>query len=197
MLAYRVINGCILLGLALFVSGCASYYTHYGAFTAANSAGEPRQFRVTWQTAEYPGWWLSDDKATPITLETQCSNREWRLESGVREEGDNKAPSCGLGIVACGEADNDILAASGQPATAKDRCMEVTNAQRITELDNSVNLSVQCRPADTEVIVDDETQNRDYLRASVVPYEISVKKAKRNSLYSRPPQLGERVCDTE
>lgn len=48
-----VIFGLPLLPL-LGLSGCASYYTHYAMFPAENSAGESRQVRVHWDSADYP-----------------------------------------------------------------------------------------------------------------------------------------------
>lgn len=193
----RIFAVSALLGMTLLAGGCASYYTHYGAFPASNSAGEGRQFRVTWQTAEYPDWWFSEDQATPITLEGQCSTREWTLDDGGSEDSDESGPDCGSGIVACGDPDKDIVTATGKRATAADRCMAVTGVADIVGLGREMNLSVYCRPAQSNVMVDGESENRDYLRASVVPYEIRVRKVQRHSLEARLPDLDEHICDAE
>lgn len=83
----------IVAVLPFVLSGCASYYTHYAVFPAENSAGEDRQVKLTWQTAEYPGWWVADNRSTPITVETQCSAREWRLVDDSHEDAADQ--SCG------------------------------------------------------------------------------------------------------
>ena len=78
-IARRWLLGSLAAGLVAGMSGCASYYSHYAMFPAENSRGEPRQVRVSWLTAEYPDWWLQDDEATAIRVETQCSERVWLL----------------------------------------------------------------------------------------------------------------------
>ena len=107
---FRLMVSVFVVPMAM-LSGCASYYTHYAMFPAENSAGETRQVRVNWQSAEYPGWWFAGDKATPVKLETQCSDRVWRLRD------DEEASACGEGIRACGEAGRDLVAQTGQPAS--------------------------------------------------------------------------------
>lgn len=188
-----------LATVSLFVSallgGCASYQNHYGVFTAANSAGVERQFRVTWTTADYPDWWLASDQATPIRLETQCSTRTWMLEDVSHRT--PHARACGEGIAACGDPDQDLEAASGEPAGPNVQCMRIANADRVLELDRHVQLVVACKPQDTEVSVEGETVNRDYLRASVVPYSISVRRAPRDSLSDRPPEFDSGACKAE
>ncbi|MDX1801220.1 MAG: hypothetical protein R3303_09850, partial [Marinobacter sp.] len=129
----------LVLALSL-LSGCASYYTHYAVFPATNSAGEPRQVRLSWQTAEKPGWWIGANEATDIRLETQCSDRIWRLSEQGGEPGE-----CGPGIVACGKPGQDRAAQSGQPAGADTVCMQVVNEQgndRINDLGREFSLIV-------------------------------------------------------
>lgn len=182
----------LLLIAALQLSGCASYSTHFGVFSASNSAGEERQFRITWMTANYPSWWIADDQTTPVRLETQCSSRIWEMpEAGSA----SAATDCGPGVRACGDPARDVLVATGQPAGNSDRCMEVTNAGRISELGREVELVVSCSPARVSREVEGEVVNVDYLRASVVPYRIRVREAPRDSLSARPPVLDDDVCD--
>ncbi|MEQ5833476.1 hypothetical protein [Marinobacter sp. NFXS9] len=181
---------CALLLSAL--SGCASYQSHYGVFSASNASGDERQFRVTWETVDYPGWWFANDQASPIRLETQCSTRTWILRDAAQTGGEQ---ACGAGIKACGSPEDDVLARSGQPAEPASTCLEVRNAHRIVDLDRQLELVVSCRPGRTTVEVNGETENRDYLRASVVPYSIRVREAPRNSLSARPPELDDHVCD--
>lgn len=181
----------LVLALSL-LSGCASYYTHYAVFPATNSAGEPRQVRLSWQTAEKPGWWMGANEATDIRLETQCSDRIWRLSEQGGEPGE-----CGPGIVACGKPGQDRAAQSGQPAGADTVCMQVVNEQgkdRINDLGREFSLIVSCRPAQTTRKESGDTVNVDYLRASVVPYVVHARKVPMGSLAQRPPDLDESVC---
>lgn len=94
----------------------------------------------------------------------------------------------------------DILVATGKPAEPSDLCVYITDktgAQRITKLSNQVQVHVQCRAAEPEQNVDGETTDQDYLRASVVPYDIQVRKAPRGSLAARAPKLDESVCEAD
>lgn len=185
-----------LLAALLVLSGCASYYNHYAVFPAANSEGEARKVRVAWQSAEYPEWWFASDQATPVTVTTQCSTRAWRLtDASQREPGQG----CGEGIHACGEPGRDRLL-DGSALAQPQPCMTLTDtngADRIAGLGREVVLTVSCVPAQAERQVGDEVENRDYLRASVVPYRIRVAKAPRGSFTARPPELDERPCDAE
>lgn len=185
---------CLLLLVILLLPGCASYYSHYAIFPAENSAGDVRQIRLFWDTADYPDWWLASDKATPITLETQCSNRVWRL----RDDSDDKAGLCGEGIRACGQPDLDIDPLQGSPITETTRCLAINSEDangRIAELNTKVSLLVSCQPAVVSKGEGDEQYNMDYIRASAVPYIIYVRKAPRGSLRAKMPRLDESACD--
>ena len=175
--------------IPLAVSGCASYYTHYAVFPAENSMGEERQVKLTWQTAEYPGWWVADTQSTPITVETQCSAREWRLVDDSHQ--DAAVQSCGEGIRACGREGLDRVASTGLPAADK-RCMTINAVDpeaRITDIDSSLDLLVSCEPFKTVRGSGDDAENIDYIRASTVPYTIYSRKSPRGSLNARPPEL--------
>jgi hypothetical protein len=183
--------------IPLAVSGCASYYTHYAVFPAENSIGEERQVKLTWQTAEYPGWWVADNQSTPITVETQCSAREWRLVDDSHQ--DAAVQSCGEGIRACGREGLDRVASTGLPAADK-RCMTINAVDpeaRITDIDSSLDLLVSCEPFKTVRGSGDDAENIDYIRASTVPYTIYSRKSPRGSLNARPPELDDSVCDDE
>ncbi|MBW4936285.1 hypothetical protein [Marinobacter sp. F4206] len=185
-----------LLFLPLILPGCASYYSHYAMFPAENSAGESRQIRVSWQTAEYPDWWLANNKATPIRVETQCSDRVWRL----RDEADEDAAGCGVGIRACGEPGVDVQAPGGNPVLDEAPCMVVDPSNpdaRIAGLGGKLELLVSCRPVSPTRGQGDEKRNLDYLRASPVPYTVYARKAPRGSLRAKMPEFDESACDAE
>ncbi|MDF0750678.1 hypothetical protein NLU14_10600 [Marinobacter sp. 71-i] len=180
------------------LAGCASYYTHYAVFPAENSAGEERQVKLTWQTAEYPGWWVAASKSTPITVETQCSARQWRL---VDDSHDNAAQAtCDAGIRACGREGLDRLARTGEPAGESARCMAINPGNpegRVTDIESSLALLVSCEPINTVRGSGEDAENIDYIRASTVPYTIYSRKSPRGSLNARPPELDDSVCETD
>ena len=130
---------------ALVLQGCASYYSHYAVFPAENSEGETRDVRLTWQSAEYPGWWFFSDKATSIKVETQCSSRIWRLTDATHDD----APACSDGIAACGDGQRDLLMPGERVAGEKDACMQVVRDEPgaiVAEIESKVGLVVSCRP---------------------------------------------------
>jgi uncharacterized protein YceK len=190
-------KGLILLLMPLLLlSGCASYYSHYAMFPAQNSAGEARQVRLSWDTAEYPDWWLASDKATPMLLETQCSSRVWRL----RDSSHDNAGSCGEGIRACGQQGSDMAPRHGEPVTDATPCLSVNpgdKSARIAELGNKLELQVSCQPVSVSEGKGDKKRNMDYIRASSVPYTVYVRKAPRGSLLAKMPKFDKSVCDAE
>ncbi|WP_227512609.1 MULTISPECIES: hypothetical protein [Marinobacter] len=149
---------------------------------------------MSWQSAEYPDWWFAGDKATSVKLETQCSDRVWRLRDG------DDAGDCGSGIRACGERGRDLVAATGRPATVTTRCMAINPADpdaRIAHVGSKLELLVSCTPAAVTEGQGDDARNLDYLRASSVPYTVYVRKAPRGSMRARLPEFDESVCDAE
>ncbi len=188
---------CAVLPL-LLLSGCASYYSHYAVFPAENSQGEARQVKLTWQTAEYPGWWVVDNKSTPITIETQCSIRQWRLVDSSHDE--SSQAGCDNGIRACGVEGEDVLARTGEPVGPGTRCMAINPGDPgalITDIESSLELLVSCRPANTARGSGDDSENTDYIRASSVPYTIYSRKSPRGRLNARPPELDDAVCEDD
>ncbi|MFN2362640.1 MAG: hypothetical protein ABR522_16350 [Marinobacter sp.] len=190
--------GLPLTLILLLLNGCASYYSHYAVFPAENSHGEDRQVKLTWQTAEYPDWWIVGNKSTPITIETQCSTRKWRLVDNSHDEASEAG--CDNGIRSCGEKGEDVVARSGEPAGPDTRCMAVnpdnTDA-RITDIGSSLGLLVSCKPVNTVRGSGDDSENTDYIRASSVPYTIYSRKSPRGRLDSRPPELDDGVCESD
>jgi hypothetical protein len=137
---------------------------------------------------------LARDKATSVKLETQCSDRVWRLRDG------DDAGDCGAGIRACGEPARDLVARSDQPVTGTTRCMAINPADpgaRIAQLGSKLELLVSCTPAVVTEGQGDATLNLDYLRASSVPYTVYVRKAPRGSMRARLPEFDKSVCDAE
>ncbi len=178
------------------MSGCASYYSHFAMFPAENSAGESRQVRLTWQSAEYPGWWFASNEATSVKVETQCSDRVWRLRDGD----DADAGACSNGIRACGESGMDLVAKTGKPAPESTRCMGINTGYpdaRIPDVGGKLELLVSCTPAVVTEGSGDESRNLDYIRASSVPYTIYVRKTARGAMNARPPEFDDLVCDAE
>ncbi|MBU2952590.1 hypothetical protein KO499_02190 [Marinobacter sp. F3R08] len=190
---YKPVIGSLMLSL---MSGCASYYSHFAMFPAENSSGEPRQVRLSWQSADYPGWWLTGDKATPVKVETQCSDRIWRLHDGD----DANLASCGEGIRACGQPGKDLVAGTEEPATGEIRCVSINPtdpAARVAEVGDKLELLVSCTPSVVAEGQGSEALNFDYLRASSVPYTVYVRKVPRGSMQARLPEFDESVCDAE
>lgn len=191
---YTVRSGLVLAMLSLLgLNGCASYYTHYAMFPAENSAGEPRQVRVSWQSVEYPPWRLASNKATPIRLETQCSDRNWRITDSSHDDAGN----CAGGVRACGEPGRDLVTASGRPATAKDVCLAVQAPQglaRVADIGPEFSLLVSCQPASATVARAEDVVNVDYLRPSPVPYTVYARKVPRGTLSARLPSFNESLC---
>lgn len=178
-----------LLGL----QGCASYHTHYAMFPAQNSAGETRQVRVSWQSAEYPEWWIASNKATPIRLETQCSERVWRITDNSHDD----AGACSGDVRACGEPGQDLLATTGRPVSAQDVCMAVQSpegAARVADIGAQFSLLVSCQPASPTRAQGGDAVNVDYLRPSPVAYTVYARKVPRGSLSARLPSFNQSEC---
>ncbi|XOZ34400.1 hypothetical protein ACMDCT_04005 [Halomonadaceae bacterium KBTZ08] len=160
--------------------------------TANNSAGEERRVLLTWKTSRYPSWHWGRDRATPITVRTQCSERQWKLRDPTMDK------ACSPDAIAgCGDPRLDATA-NGEPVKEGRVCMEVTDgdgSKRILELDDRVKLRVSCSPRQTNVDMGDKVVNVDYLRPSSVPYTFRVTTAPTGSLTQRPPKLDDHVCE--
>lgn len=184
----RVLFLCGCVGL----TGCASYYSHYGNFEAMNSDGVMRHHVIHWKTAEYPEWSFGENESTEITLTTQCSERTWSLS-------DERLAECPSdGIVACGTPGSDYDAKGLEISQATSVCAQISDesgSKRITDLGHEVLLTVSCRPVSTSYKkADGEIQNTDYLKASVVPYAVRILKVPRYSFRDRMPTFDEKIC---
>ncbi|MBW3196103.1 hypothetical protein [Marinobacter nauticus] len=189
---FRLMVSVFVVPMAM-LSGCASYYTHYAMFPAENSAGETRQVRVNWQSAEYPEWWPGRNQATTMKLETQCSDRVWRIADSSHDS----AGDCGDGIRACGDPSLDVLAATGSPATGRSSCLTVKTPQgggRVADVGSRFELLVSCQPARATLMKDGEEVNVDYIRPSAVAYTVYARKVPRGSLNARLPDFDETQC---
>lgn len=192
----KLIKGLILVTMMLNMVGCASYYSHYGSFSAQNSKGEERMFVVSWKTAEYPSWAIQDNKATEIVFEAQCSNRTWEITDQATAS--NACTEAHEGVVACGDKSLD-LSLAGKPIVDDNfLCMAVTDnqgAQSIVELEGQILITVSCLPSAVTRQEDGDTVGIDYLKASVVPYSVATRKAARYSYADKAPVMNEKICD--
>ncbi len=187
-------RGATLVTLML-ITGCASQYSHYGSLTSENAAGQTRDFAVSWRSAESLSW-LGGTHATAVTLESQCSERVLVF----REAGD-PARTCGgpdTGIVLCGSEGQDLLRSGSRKATATDVCGEIRGLEGVVQdiggLSTRIQVYIHCWPAQTEIQRGEDKVNQDYLRASPVPYQFSVKKVVRGSSDDRKPVFDTKVC---
>jgi hypothetical protein len=186
----------LIMALAtLNLTACATYYSHYGAFEAQNSKGEVRQFKVYWETQEYPNWYFEKNQASPITLSTQCSTRKWEFRDP--SFGSRFCSSTAKGIVSCGNPSLD-LNSNGLPVPNDHYvCARITDAKsanRIVDLKSQIEITMSCWPSSTEYKNQDKTINRDYLKQSEVAYTISTRKVPRFSMLENDPDLSNRVC---
>ncbi|UZE97672.1 hypothetical protein [Alkalimarinus alittae] len=155
-------------------------------------------FALSWKTAEYPSWAISDNKSTEIVLETQCSDRKWTLTDQASTSNDCTAAN--EGIVACGDMASD-LSLSGKPVPDNNyACVSITDAksaQSIVDLESRLLISVRCLPAVTTQKIEGEDVNVDYIKASVVPYSVATRKVERYSLADKAPAMNNKVCDSD
>jgi hypothetical protein len=194
----NIIKGAFLLVMLSNITGCASYYSHYGSFSAQNSQGEERLFVVSWKTAEYPSWAIQDNKSTEILLESQCSERTWQLNDSVSEK--NQCTESHKGIVACGDPALDLILSGKKLPDNNQVCISVSDsnsANKITDLGDSMLIKVSCLPDVISRKEGDETKNIDYLKASVVPYSVFTRKVDRYSFNDKAPFMSDKICESE
>lgn len=177
-----------------YLSGCTTYYSHYGKLTAENASGQTRDVIISWESRERPGW-LGGTVTTPIILETQCSERVL-----VFKDAQDETRTCAQskdGIFLCGDTARDLEQAGSQKVPAGMVCGEIRDeagSTSISQLDTRVQLILHCWPAETEVQRGEEKVNLDYLRASPVPYQFTVKKVERGTLDDRKPPFDQKEC---
>ncbi|MBU6952531.1 hypothetical protein [Hahella sp. HN01] len=187
----------MLLPVLSALGGCATEYSHYGRFVAENSAGEEREFLISWRTTESVSGEVT--AVTPVTLRTQCSDRELLfMEPG--QGGDACRGNQETGVVWCGEPGQDLSLEGKALVNSTTLCGAITDengASQIADLGRVMQLQVSCWPARTIVKTDDGSGNLDYIKASSVPYIVSVKRAEAGGSEDRPPALSETVCITD
>jgi hypothetical protein len=198
----RVVRTSFIL-LFLLIGGCATsdFVTHYGIFEAENSSGEPRLFRVYWQTVRYEGWSKNEFRAFPLVLETQCSQRELRFYDSSFGLGRRCLDAPKEGIHACGNAQQDQNRRGGQ---LEDRtlCAVVPDRKGSTDLlslEGEILITLDCRPAIAERRVGGEFENVDYLMGSSIPYIVSTKIVKGQDVDNILPEVSQHssICDPD
>ncbi len=145
-------------------------------FEAENSAGEWRQFLLYWQTIHTEGWGEKTNRALPVVLETQCSERRLYFydQSFPR---DRQCRNAELGVHFCGDAQLDVNY-RGETIAEGQVCASLTDyrgASRILDLSSEINLYVRCRPQVLQKQLLDKKVNTDYLVASEIPYALAIK----------------------
>lgn len=188
----------VLLGS---LSACAttSYKTHYGIFAAETSQGEIRDFRVYWQTIRTEGWTEERLRVTPITLETQCSERKLYFYDRSHGRARKCIDAAKSGIVSCGSKGQDVDP-RGVLIEETAYCGYITdddNASRIANLDERIKITFQCRPNKVERRKGSGLVSVDYIRASAVPYTITTKTVQGQSIEKLIPPLNNHpsVCE--
>ncbi|GGC78433.1 hypothetical protein GCM10011362_28700 [Marinobacter halophilus] len=148
---------------------------------------------MSWQSAEYPQWWVASNKATPIRLETQCSERVWRITDSSHDD----TSTCSGEVRACGRPGRDLVAATGKPASAQDVCLAVQSpegTERVADIGARFSLLVSCQPQSVTVNHESDTVNIDYLRPSPVAYTVYARKVPRGALSARLPSFNQNEC---
>lgn len=193
----------ITIALICLLSACATteYHTHYGWFTAENSAGELREFRVYWQTMRIEGWTSEEIRPIPVVIETQCSDRKVHLFDSSFGQGRRCRDYPGEGITYCGRSDLDVNR-RGLPIEGNTLCASITDRKgstSILDLEGEVLLYMSCRPKRTEKTRDGKKINIDYLMNSQQPYIVSTKKVKGGDIEQLVPALFNHssVCDPD
>ena len=190
-----------LLGLIVEISACATtdYTTHYGIFTAQNSEGQVRKFKLYWQTIRYQGWGVKKYRALPVTLQSQCSKRDIYLYDASFGSSRRCVDGGEQGIQYCGDRQLD-MDRRGLDVVDKSVCMSVTDSsgnKDILSLQGDVFLTVSCRPIRTKKRIEDGFQNLDYLRNSAIPYVVSTKTIKGKDVDLLTPDISSHssICE--
>lgn len=198
----RIPGGLLLLGsvFAAASTGCASYYSHYGSLSVETSEGKTRTAVISWESAEKPGW-LGGSDASPVILETECSQRVL-----VFRGGDDLARPCGPGgeeaggVYWCGDPAKDKNYEQTAAVSSQTICGHIEGSKgenAIADLGSRLAVTISCWPAQAVVGSGDDAVNQDYLRPSPVPYQFVVKKVSRGSTDDRKPVFSEKACKEE
>ena len=200
MAVTKMVRALVLIAGVTSVTGCATYYNHYGRFTAENSSGETRDYLVRWQTAEYPDWWLASDRSTPVSLETQCSERVLTFVDNSNEDWNSRCATADNSVVWCGDSRRDRLSdATPQKAEAL-LCgwISTTPATHgILGLGTDLEINIRCEPMQPTIGEGKEQRNFDYLKASPVPYAVAVKRVEKGSEWDYMVRPDEKACKAD
>lgn len=202
-LKFKPVRHVFLCFGILMMHGCATtdYTTHYGLFTAQNSEGEERQFRVYWQTLHYEGWTENIDRALPVHIEAQCSERKLRFYDSSFGPSRRCKDFKGEGIIYCADEERDLDRRS-LPVEDNTLCGTISDGKGSTDilsLEGDVMISLDCRPKVTEKRVGTKKKNFDILKNSSLPYMVSTKKVKGDKINLYVPELFNHssVCDPD
>jgi len=199
----KKLNVFIGLLVVFCLAGCATtdYTTHYGIFTAENSAGELRQFRIHWQTVRYEGWSGNQFRALPVVLETQCSQRKLYFYDESFGPSLRCAEGDDQGIYYCTDSRKDM---DRHGLALKDNivCGTVTDrsgSNDILSLKGEVLITLSCRPKQTIKQLKNKKKNIDFLLNSELPYVVTTKKVKGKDLSLVIPSLSTHssICDPD
>ena len=193
------LNLLMLIGL---LQACAStsFTTHYGIFDAENSAGDIRQFKLYWQVIEIEGWSGSKRyRTTPVTLETQCSDRYLRFYD--RKGGSMRSCIAGNkeGVAYCGQEQIDVDP-RGLPIEDDSVCATLTDrygSREIMDLEGELLLSLSCQPKETKRKLGKKLKNQDYLKPSATPYVVATRSVPGKDVNLVSPLLSSHstICD--
>jgi hypothetical protein len=193
------ISVLIILGTA----GCATtdYTTHYGIFTAENSAGELRQFRIHWQTLRYEGWAENTFRALPVVLETQCSKRKLYFYDSAYGQSRRCLGGDKEGIYYCADSNVD-MDRHGLDLEDDVVCGTVTDqfgSTDIRSLEGDVLITLSCRPKQSFKKVKGKKKSIDFLLNSELPYIVTTKQVKGRDLDLVIPSLSRHssICDLD
>jgi len=189
--------------VSILLSGCATtdYVTHYGIFTAENSAGELRQFRIYWQTLRYEGWTENQFRSLPVVLETQCSQRDIYLYDESFGSSRRCSKGDASGIHYCGRSAID-MDRHGLEIENNTVCLSVTDKRGSTDilsLHGDVLVTVSCRPKKIQKQIKGKKQSVDYLLNSEIPYVVSTKSIEGADIDLLIPTLSTHssICDPD
>ena|GEM_PF-1445971 len=195
----------VFIGVLVIVgaAGCATtdYTTHYGIFTAENSEGELRQFRIHWQTLRYEGWTGNQFRVFPVVLETQCSRRKLIFYDSSFGRSRRCLDGDREGVYYCADSNKDM---DRHGLELKDDivCGAVTDqfgATDIRSLKGDVLISLSCRPKQTMKKVKGKKISIDFLLNSELPYVVTTKQVKGRDLDLVIPSLSKHssICDPD
>ena len=191
----RVSLTCLMVPILILINGCATTYSHFGRFSGENSAGEAREFLLEWDSTSSA--FSSDDEGSNVRLKSQCSSRLIEFQISSDEQVAPCADSHGNEAVFCGRPGEDLTMEGKDIKSAGSLCgyIKGTNGEfNVGRFGKTVAVTLHCFPAATTQGEGDEAHNVDYLKASAVPYIVTVKKVVKGSTEDRPPELNSRVC---